>query len=144
MCYHQGASHARGQYHHGFNAASFHGFGRWARQFGGWQAQTDAAPVNIIEKNDWYELSVYAPGLNKDAFHVTIADDVLTIRFQGNQATDQSNWVHQEFVRQGFERRFQLNGKVDAAGITARYNEGVLELTLPKTEKAKGQQIPVG
>lgn len=145
MCHYSGASFKRGFYSRGYDAAQHTGFGQWARHFGAWQNQNTASvPVNLLEKKDWYELSVYAPGLSKDAFQVNVADDMLTIRFEHNDPEPASGqWLHREYPRMPFERRFQLNGKVDTTSITARYTDGVLELTLPKTTGSIGQDITI-
>ncbi len=128
------------------------GCGAWknAAQFGynrhfGEQHAPGHAPVNIRETADYYEMFVFAPGLSKDAFNVTTAADVLIISaVAGNEeASARSQWMHHEYQRGGFERRFQLNNKIDTAGITARYSDGVLELMLPKVPGAAAQGIAV-
>lgn len=124
----------------GFGAAQHGGFGRFARHFGGWQ---QSAPVNVREGKDWYEIFLYAPGLSKDAFQVNIAGEVLSVRFQPAEGMGQQNWLHHEYARQPFERQFNLHGKVDTTGISARYTDGVLELTLPKLPGSAGQDIAV-
>jgi HSP20 family molecular chaperone IbpA len=145
MCHHSGASFKRGFYSHGYDTAQHPNFGPWAKHFGAWQSQNaPSIPVNLLEKKDWYELSVYAPGLNKDAFQVNVADDILTIRFQhSEQEPTTSQWLHREYQRTPFERSFQLNGKVDTTSISARYTDGVLELTLPKTTGSIGHDITI-
>ena len=122
--------------------------GRFGRHFGrhfeaGQQAKT---PVNIRETPDYYELFVFAPGLSKDAFNVSISDDVLIISaVSGNdESSERSKWMHHEYQRGGFERRFQLNNKIETDGITARYNDGVLELMLPKAPGTSAKDIEVG
>jgi HSP20 family protein len=123
------------------NAAQYGHPGRFGRHVEG-QRQT---PVNIRETADYYELFVFAPGLSKDAFNVSIADDVLIISaVSGNDETAaRSQWLHHEYQRGGFERRFQLNNKIETEGITARYNDGVLELMLPKAPGTAAKDIAV-
>jgi HSP20 family molecular chaperone IbpA len=125
------------------NAAQYGFSGRFSRHFEGiHQPQT---LVNIRETADYYELFVFAPGLSKDAFNVSIADDVLVISTAAgnNEAKAKSQWIHHEYQRNGFERRFQLNNKIETEGITARYNDGVLELMLPKAAGTSAQEINV-
>ncbi|HND88701.1 MAG TPA: Hsp20/alpha crystallin family protein [Saprospiraceae bacterium] len=144
MCFSHSASQCRGRYGQSYAHASS-AFGPWARHFAEKRAAFFAAPVNLREKKDWYELYLYAPGLNKDAFEVQVSDDVLSIRFkaQDGQQSEGADWLFREYADRSFERRFQLNGKVDTSGISARYTDGVLELTLPKTPGATGQSIAV-
>lgn len=144
MCYSSSASCGRGRYGQSF-AHHASGFGPWARHFAEKRAAFFSAPANLREKKDWYELYLYAPGLNKDAFEVQVTDEVLTIRFRGKetQPGEGAEWLFREYADRSFERRFQLNGKVDTSGITARYTDGVLELILPKNPAAVGQDIAV-
>ncbi|MBL7825120.1 MAG: Hsp20/alpha crystallin family protein [Saprospiraceae bacterium] len=131
MCHFDNARHAGFQHR---------GFGRFSRQFNPWASNI---PVNVREKKDWYEIFVYAPGLSKDAFQVSLNGDALSIRFNPSDATGKEQWLHQEYVQAPFERQFLLHGKVDTSGITARYQEGVLELTLPKLPGSEGVDISV-
>lgn len=126
------------------NAAQFGHQGHFGRYFEGYQQQQQT-PVNIRETADYYELFVFAPGLSKDAFNVNISDDMLVISaVPGNEdATGRSKWMHQEYQRGGFERRFQLHNKIETAGITARYTDGVLELMLPKAPGTSAKDIAV-
>ncbi|MEO6760035.1 MAG: Hsp20/alpha crystallin family protein [Saprospiraceae bacterium] len=113
-----------------------HGRGRWG---------APRVAVNVRETADFYELFVFAPGLTKDAFTLSVSNDVLTISALAghDEAADRSKWLHQEYERGAFERQFQLNSKVDTDGITARYTDGVLEVMLPKVPGAPAQEIAV-
>lgn len=139
MCHFHQAWHSGAQHPHFRQRMN-----RFAQHAGAWFDRSAQAPVNIVEKKDWYEMYVFAPGLNKDAFEVAVQDDVLSVRFKQAGAGDNAeNWVHREFQRDSFERSFRLNGKVDTASITARYTDGVLELTLPKLPGTEGQTVAV-
>jgi HSP20 family protein len=116
------------------------GFGPRAAHFARHQA---SVPVNIREQKDWYELFLFAPGLNKDAFQVNVADEILTIRFDRQPDQERSQWLYQEYPSGPFERRFALHGKIDTNSITARYTDGVLELTLPKLPGSEGHEVPI-
>lgn len=107
--------------------------------------QADQAPVNIRETADYYELFLFAPGLTKDAFSVSVADDTLIISAAvgADDSSGRGKWIHQEYQRGGFERRFQLNKKIDTDAINAKYQDGVLELTLPKAPGSAAQDISV-
>ena len=96
----------------------------------------DYPPVNIKELDDRYELYVYAPGLTKSDFQISVADRILTIRVESpeNSASGHERWRRQEFKNRGFRREFELNDKIDGEAISASYENGVLLLTLPKRE----------
>ena len=95
-------------------------------------------PVNIEDAADSYILSLFAAGLIKENIKLTVKDDVLTIAYQGDDqqpaaaSTASSSYTRREFRNASFERSFQLNGKVLAADITARYLDGILTVNLPK------------
>jgi len=123
--------------------------GRFGRFGGGKFARSffQQVPVNVREADDRYELFVYAPGLNKEDFKISLTDDVLLIGYSENAGNtgSESNWLRQEYRRQAFERRFLLSEKVDSSAISARYADGVLLVSLPKQAGSAGpsQEIPV-
>ena len=107
------------------------------------------APVNILETDKNYELSLIAPGLSKEDFKVNIDKNILSVSYQSaDEKTTVENevkWLRKEFKQRSFKRSFTLNEKTDTAGITAKYTDGILVLTLPKKEQAeeKTQEITV-
>lgn len=95
-------------------------------------------PVNIQETETSYELHLAAPGLNKEDFKLNIDRNVLTISFdQKEEESEQTGkWLRNEFKAKSFKRSFTLNDKIDTSGISARYNAGILHVTLAKKEQA--------
>lgn len=102
--------------------------------------------VNIEETDDHYVLSLYAAGLKKELFSLSVKNDVLTIRYQTGPQPESSRFVHEEYQPTDFQRSFLLNGKVVTESISAAYTDGVLQVTLPKNPEAKepAQHISVG
>lgn len=100
-----------------------------------------AVPVNIKETDKTFEMELYAPGLTKQDFHLNIEGDLLTVSFDKKTESKQENkredWVREEYKMQGFSRSFSMGDTVDATKITARYENGVLYLQLPKKEHAQ-------
>ena len=95
-------------------------------------------PVNISENESNFEISVYATGFSKENIKLTVVNDVLFI--SGTRTVEESNppnFTKQEFPVKSFERSFLLNGQVDTANITAKQENGVLIVTLPKTPEAQ-------
>ena len=96
-------------------------------------------PVNITEKKDHYHLELSAPGLSKADFSVKLENNLLTISSEKkevkNDETDKL--IRREFSYKAFKRSFSVDENIDAAGITAKYENGILELHLPKKEKEK-------
>lgn len=101
---------------------------------------TTIPSVNIKENADNYEVEVAAPGMEKKDFNITLDNNLLTISSE-KQQTDESkeeNYTRREFSYQSFQRSFELpKDVVDEDKINARYENGVLHLTIPKREEAK-------
>jgi HSP20 family protein len=108
------------------------GGGAW---MGGYRRPKYNVPVNIDEWPDSFEVSVYATGFEKANIKLSVVDDVLYISGTRVIATE-PKFTMQEFPVKSFERVIGLNGQVDAAGITAKQENGVLVVTLPKTREA--------
>lgn len=110
------------------------------------------APVNIKETDKSYSLEVIAPGFDKSDFKVNVDQDVLTVSAEKKQEVKENaensnteKHVRREYSFRSFKRSFTLDEKIDAAGIDAKYNNGVLVLNLPKKEvvKATAQEINI-
>jgi len=91
--------------------------------------------VNVQELDDRYELFVYAAGYAKEDFKVDLTDDTLIIAGNSKTETEANyNWRRQEFRLRTFERQFELNDKIDKDAIEAKYEDGILKVTLAKKE----------
>jgi HSP20 family protein len=93
------------------------------------------AAVNIFKTPTSYEMLVFAPGRIKEHFKVDLKGKELTVTYTPPEGFQRPEWIHREYSRGGFSRSFTLDEQVDTAGITARYVDGVLELTLPLIEE---------
>ena len=96
-------------------------------------------PVNITEKNDYYHLEVAAPGFEKSNFNVKLEGNILTIsgEKQAEQKAESDKVVRREFSAKSFKRTFTLDEKIDATNISAKYENGILHVGLPKKEEVK-------
>jgi HSP20 family protein len=102
------------------------------------------APVNIKENEKNYSLDVIAPGFDKADFKVNLEKNILTISAEKkpeakNDSDNNRNEkeIRKEYQYKSFQRSFTLDEKIDAAGIEAKYVNGVLTLNLPKKEEVK-------
>ena len=102
-------------------------------------------PVNIFENGQEYILEVAAPGMEKTDFTINLETAILTISAVQKEEVknDALKSIRKEFSYKGFKRSFTLDEKIDAATITAKYENGILKVTLPKKEeiKVEGKQI---
>jgi HSP20 family protein len=101
--------------------------------------------VDVVVEKDNVLVKADLPGLGKDDISVTLQDNYLTIKGEKKHEVEQkeANYFLSERVHGSFMRTIELTVAVDAARIDARYKDGVLHVTLPKTEEAKPKQIEV-
>ena len=101
--------------------------------------ETAPVPVNIQETETTFELHVMAPGFKKEEFKVNVDKNVLHISYEHKeeQTEEKGKWLRKEYRMQTFKRSFTLNEKINASGITANYNDGILNITLPKKESTE-------
>jgi HSP20 family protein len=107
--------------------------------FNGLQHRT-TVPVNLRETDKTYELELVAPGLQKQDFQLNFSGDTLTVSFEHkeeNTQQDNQRWLRREYRKQSFARTFNIDETVDVDKASARYDNGVLQLTLPKKEHAQ-------
>jgi HSP20 family protein len=101
--------------------------------------------IDIAVEKDAVVVRADLPGLSKDDVSVTLQDNYLTIRGEKKQETEQkeTNYFVSERLYGSFARTIELPVAVDANKIEARFKDGVLHVTLPKTENAKPKRIEV-
>jgi HSP20 family protein len=104
------------------------------------------APAVDINENE-HELVVKAdlPGIDPKELDIRVENNVLTIRGERKfeKKVDQDNYLRVERTYGSFSRSFALANSVNAEGIKADYQNGVLTLLVPKREEAKPKQIKV-
>ncbi|MCW5911121.1 MAG: Hsp20/alpha crystallin family protein [Cyclobacteriaceae bacterium] len=93
--------------------------------------------TDVVETADTYEVHLAVPGLNKEDFNIEVNDNHLTIsgerKFQNEKKEKSYHAIETHFG--SFSRSFTLPENADASKINARYNNGILEVTIPKDEK---------
>ncbi len=96
-------------------------------------------PVNIVEKNDAYQLQLSAPGFEKGDFNIKLEGNTLTISAEkvAENRAEAEKVVRKEFSTKSFKRTFTVDEKIDASGISAKYENGILHVGLPKKEEVK-------
>lgn len=101
--------------------------------------------TNIRETNEQFEIQLAAPGLNKEDFKIDVDKNLLTIAYEKNEENKESNdkWLRQEFRKRSFKRSFNLTEKIDIAHISANYENGILNVRLPKKEKEETKTLSI-
>ena len=103
------------------------------------------AAVNIYKTENSYEMLVFAPGRIRDHFHLDVKGVELTISYTPPEGFPRPDWVLREYSRGGFARTFTLDESIDTKNITARYQDGVLQVSLPVIpgKEATAQEIKI-
>jgi HSP20 family protein len=89
------------------------------------------AAVNIYKTADSYEMLVFAPGRIKEHFKIEVEGRDLKISYTPPEGFPRPEWVLREYSRGGFQRTFTMDETIDPATITAKYVDGVLQVSLP-------------
>ena len=94
--------------------------------------------VNISEDEKSYKVDVVAPGMKKENFKVNVEDDVLTISAEAKteniEEDEARQYSRREYSHSSFTRSFRLPDNAKDDSISANYEDGVLNLTIPKTK----------
>lgn len=102
-------------------------------------------PVDVFEEADSIRITAEVPGVKPEDIEISVEGNLLTIRGTKEQeAEERTERVHRYERMYGvFERTFTLPASVDPQSIKASYDNGVLTIVLPKSEKAKPRRIEV-
>ncbi len=89
------------------------------------------AAVNVYKTETSFEMLVFAPGRIKENFSLGVKGNELTITYTPPEGFPRPDWIMREYSRGGFVRTFTLDDNVDTQNISAKYVDGVLQVTLP-------------
>jgi HSP20 family protein len=101
--------------------------------------------VDISETDGEYVIKAELPEVKKDDVKVTLEDGILTIQGERRREKDEKTTKYHRVERSygSFARSFSLPDQVDENGVKADYKDGMLNLRIPKSEKAKPRAIEV-
>ncbi|TLX74916.1 Hsp20/alpha crystallin family protein [Labilibacter sediminis] len=98
--------------------------------------------VNIIESDEQYTIELAAAGLNKEDFNIEFNNGKLTVSAKEADKNSEVKFKQREFNYAGFSRSFVVpKQKIDDSAISAKYENGVLTVLLPKREEAKPKPV---
>ena len=100
-------------------------------------------PASVTEIGDGYRLEVEMPGVNKDGLDISVENNELTITGRRSLPVVEGMLIHHESRPENFRRTFELDPSIDANKISARIEQGLVTLTLPKAEHVKPRKITV-
>jgi HSP20 family protein len=95
--------------------------------------------ANIVETKQDFRIELFVPGFSKTDFKIKLEGQILSITGEMVSPVDNQDesFVRHEFSRSAFSRSFRLSNWIDSTNIVARCENGILLVTVPKTEEAK-------
>jgi len=106
--------------------------------------QSYVAPeVNIFENKDGYVLEAEMPGVNKEGLEIIVEGNELTLVGHRNSEAALGEALFRESHALDYRRVFELDPAIDTTKVSARIEQGILTLTLPKSEQVKPRKIKV-
>ncbi|MFA5260508.1 MAG: Hsp20/alpha crystallin family protein [Candidatus Omnitrophota bacterium] len=100
---------------------------------------------DVTENKDTVVVKADVPGLKKEDIKIQLDRNILTVCGERKQEQDKEEEGYRRVERSSgaFERSVVFDSDIDAAGVTAKYKDGVLEIVLPKTKDSKTQRIEI-
>jgi HSP20 family protein len=123
-----------------FDMPFWSGLDRKGQLFTGWSPALD-----LYESGDHFVVVVELPGMRKEDIEISLHDGALTISGERKREKSSNGETAQRTERYvgTFRRSIALPSRVDPSKVSATYQDGILKVTLPKTEEAKPKQIQV-
>jgi HSP20 family protein len=105
----------------------------------------DAIPVDLVERDDSFEIRAAVPGVKPEDVEVTVQGERVSIRAESRQQEDQrgENWLMREHRFGTTQRSVTLPSPVSSENAQARIEDGILSLRLPKVQGAQARRIAV-
>jgi HSP20 family protein len=100
-------------------------------------------PASVTEVADGYMLEVEMPGVKKDGLDISFENNELTITGRRSLPAVEGTLIHRESRSENFRRAFEIDPSIDANKISAKIDQGLVTLTLPKAEHVKPRKITV-
>ena len=100
-------------------------------------------PASVTEIADGYMLEIEMPGVKKDGLEISVENNELTIIGRRSVPAVEETLIHRESRPENFRRAFEIDPSIDADKISAKIDQGLVTLTLPKAEHVKPRKITV-
>lgn len=118
-------------------------FGRSLSEFLGNDWIMSRPSVNVSETDNSFKIELAAPGLEKNDFEIKMEKDQIVISAKKENKTEEAGekFTRREFNFNSFSRSFTVPENVDTESISASYENGILQLTLPKVNKTNTEEV---
>lgn len=99
--------------------------------------------VNIYETGDGYVLQAEMPGVSREGLDLSLEGNTLTLVGRRSAGDSAGEVLYRESRAVDYRRAFELDPAIDSARISAQMHQGLLTLTLPKTERVRPRKIEI-
>jgi HSP20 family protein len=117
---------------------------------GGWLGRSEdlaswTPTVDVVEEADAYIFHADLPGVPKDQVEITFEDNILTVAGERQHKAESDNGQYRRIERRygRFTRSFALPSQVDPGKVDATFQDGVLQIRVPKAEAARARKIKI-
>ncbi len=100
-------------------------------------------PASVTEISDGYMLEIEMPGVKKGGLEISVENNELTVIGRRSLPAVEGTPIHRESRPEDFRRMFEIDPSIDADKISAKIDQGLVTLTLPKAEHVKPRKIAV-
>ncbi|RZS96836.1 Hsp20/alpha crystallin family protein [Cecembia calidifontis] len=113
----------------------------WDEKFWSPEKAIEVPSANVIENDKEFKLELSAPGFDKKDFKVEVSDGILNISAEKEHKTEEKkeNYRKKEFSYSSIRRSFSLPDNVLDDKIDAKYDNGILNVIIPKNEKVENK-----
>jgi HSP20 family protein len=108
-----------------------------------WEGGYWQPAVDMVEIEDAYIIAAELPGVEKDEIKINVNENNLQLNGERKPFRDAKDRLRSECYYGPFKRSINIPGEVNREKIIAKYENGILEVTLPKKEKSKAKEIKI-
>lgn len=121
------------------------GFGRFPALRNGEDLGPASLSMDVVENGDSYVVRAAIPGVDPNDVDISVEEDVLSIKgeFTHREETEGENYLRREIRSGSFNRQLRLPPTVDPEKAEAKFEHGMLTLTLPKKPEARARSIKI-
>lgn len=99
--------------------------------------------TNVHETDDAFHFTMEMPGLARENVEINLEGDILIVKGEKSEQSEEKGLVRREYQATHFERTFNVGNAIDRDKVKAKMENGILTVTLPKTAERVGRKIDV-
>lgn len=102
-------------------------------------------PVNIKEDDSNFYLELIVPGYKKEFFSIDVENNRLNVNYKQPQEEEklEENYLVNAYQVRGFEKSFKISDLINVESLSAKFEDGILHITLPKSEEKKPLKVNI-